>query len=283
MQLRQVRDIEYRLLPGADRQTTDIVIERDGLISVRPPKRMTPEQVDSIVLRKRMWIYRNLADWRDLNATRVVREWVNGEAFPYLGSNYRLLLVGKQDEALKLKEGRFCLLRSIVDQGGKDGAHQGSALLPGQAFEAPAVHRAAMVVVVEFAFEAVQHVVHAGEAGGFERVAGIDRAVAAAADQHHGAVVGVAGEFLHFADEMRIDLPVGAVVPGHMQRPRRMADEEEFHLAAAIDEQRLGIVVQNLAVSLGVRCSMATPCSRTPILAQPHPGQGPGRSGIVAA
>lgn len=124
MQLRQVRDIEYRLLPGADRQTTDIVIERDGLISVRPPRRMTPEQVDSIVLRKRMWIYRNLADWRDLNATRVVREWVNGEAFPYLGSNYRLLLVGKQEVALKLKEGRFCLLRSIVDQGGKDGAHQ---------------------------------------------------------------------------------------------------------------------------------------------------------------
>jgi predicted metal-dependent hydrolase len=124
MQLRQVRDIEYRLLPGADRQTTDIVIERDGLISVRPPKRMTPEQVDSIVLRKRMWIYRNLADWRDLNATRVVREWVNGEAFPYLGSSYRLLLVGKQDEALKLKEGRFCLLRSVVDQGGKDAAHQ---------------------------------------------------------------------------------------------------------------------------------------------------------------
>lgn len=123
MQLRQVRDIEYRLLPGADRQTTDIVIERDGLISVRPPKRMTPEQVDSIVLRKRMWIYRNLADWRDLNATRVVREWVNGEAFPYLGSNYRLLLVGQQDEALKLKEGRFCLLRSVVDQGGKDAAH----------------------------------------------------------------------------------------------------------------------------------------------------------------
>lgn len=124
MQLRQVRGIEYHLLPGADRQTTDIVIERDGRISVRPPKRMTPEQVDSIVLRKRMWIYRNLADWRDLNATRVVREWVNGEAFPYLGSNYRLLLVGQQEEALKLKEGRFCLLRSVVDQGGKDAAHQ---------------------------------------------------------------------------------------------------------------------------------------------------------------
>lgn len=124
MQLRQVRDIEYRLLPGAARQTTDIVIERDGAISVRPPRRMTPEQVDAIVLSKRMWIYRNLAEWRDLNATRVVREWVNGESFLYLGANYRLLLVGEQDEALKLKEGRFCLLRSIVDRHGKVGAQR---------------------------------------------------------------------------------------------------------------------------------------------------------------
>ena len=30
MQLRRVRDIHYHLLPGAERQTTDIVIERTG-------------------------------------------------------------------------------------------------------------------------------------------------------------------------------------------------------------------------------------------------------------
>jgi predicted metal-dependent hydrolase len=122
MQLRQVRDIQYHLLPGAKRQTTDIVIERDGLITVRPPSHMTPEQVDETVLSKRMWIYRNLAHWRDLNATRMVREWVNGESFLYLGSSYRLLLVAEQDEALKLKEGRFRLLRSVVTSGGKAGA-----------------------------------------------------------------------------------------------------------------------------------------------------------------
>ncbi|MFZ6750289.1 M48 family metallopeptidase [Undibacterium sp. Ren11W] len=124
MQLRQIRDIKYQLLPGADRQTTDIVIERDGLISVRPPLRMTPEQVDETVFSKRMWIYRNLAEWRDLNATHVIREWVNGESFRYLGSSYRLLFVNDQDEPLKLKDGRFQLQRSIIESGGKDAAHQ---------------------------------------------------------------------------------------------------------------------------------------------------------------
>ena len=124
MQIRQVRDIEYQLLPGADRQTTDIVIERDGVVRVRPPRKMTPEQVDETVFSKRMWIYRNLAEWHDLNATRVVREWVNGESFLYLGSSYRLSLVDAQNEALKLKDGRFQLLRSVMEQVGRDAAQQ---------------------------------------------------------------------------------------------------------------------------------------------------------------
>ena len=124
MQFRQVRDIEYHLLPGSDRRTTDIVIERDGLISVRPPLRLTPEQVDETVLSKRMWIYRNLAEWRDLNASHAVREWVNGESFLYLGSSYRLQLINEQDRPLKLTDGRFRLLRSVIESGGKECAHQ---------------------------------------------------------------------------------------------------------------------------------------------------------------
>jgi predicted metal-dependent hydrolase len=124
MQIRQVQDIEYQLLPGAQRQTTDIVIERDGIVRVRPPLQMTPEQVDETVFSKRMWIYRNLAEWHDLNATRVVREWVNGESFLYLGSSYRLSLVNEQDEALKLKDGRFQLLRTVMEGGGRGAAQQ---------------------------------------------------------------------------------------------------------------------------------------------------------------
>ena len=124
MQVRQVQDIQYQLLPGAERQTTDIVIERDGVVRVRPPREMTPEQVDETVFSKRMWIYRNLAEWHDLNATRVVREWVSGESFLYLGCSYRLTLVDTQTEALKLKDGRFHLRRSIVEQGGHEAAQQ---------------------------------------------------------------------------------------------------------------------------------------------------------------
>lgn len=122
MNARRVIDIDYQLLPGADRKTTDIVIERNGSIVVRPPLNHTPEQVDAIVESKRMWIYRNLAEWRDLNATSVIREWVNGETFLYLGRSYRLSLMTEQAEPLKLKEGRFCLSRKLIDEGGTTAA-----------------------------------------------------------------------------------------------------------------------------------------------------------------
>ena len=119
MNARRIKDIDYVLLPGTERKTTDIVIERNGIVTVHPPLGFCPEKVDTIVESKRMWIYKNLAQWRDLNATAVVREWVNGEAFLYLGRSYRLSLVAGQKADLKLKEGRFCLERSLIDQGGE--------------------------------------------------------------------------------------------------------------------------------------------------------------------
>ncbi len=124
MNARRVRDIEYHLLPGSPRKTTDIVIERNGVVSVRPPADYTPEQVDAVVESRRMWIYRNLAEWKDLNASSVTREWVNGETFLYLGRAYRLSLVSNQECDLQLKEGRFCLSRSMVEQGGAAAARQ---------------------------------------------------------------------------------------------------------------------------------------------------------------
>jgi predicted metal-dependent hydrolase len=45
MNARRIRDIDYQLLPGTERKTTDIVIERDGGVSVHPPKGFSPEQV----------------------------------------------------------------------------------------------------------------------------------------------------------------------------------------------------------------------------------------------
>lgn len=107
---------DYEVLRSA-RTTADIVIEPDGRVLVRAPEWADDETIARIVESKYFWIYQGLAEWRDLNATRVLREYRNGEGFPYLGRGYRLLLVDAQDETLQLKNGRFCLRRDLVERG----------------------------------------------------------------------------------------------------------------------------------------------------------------------
>jgi predicted metal-dependent hydrolase len=99
------------------RTTADIVVERDGRVIVRAPAELPDERIEDIIQSKRDWIYKTLAEWRDLNATRVLREYRNGEGFLYLGRSYRLSLVADQDEPLVLRTGRFCLRRDLVDHG----------------------------------------------------------------------------------------------------------------------------------------------------------------------
>lgn len=112
----RIKDIAYEVL-RSQRTTADIVIERDGRVLVRAPKSIPDERIEDMIEAKRYWIYKNLAEWRDLNATQVLREYRNGEGFLYLGRSYRLLLVADQVEPLLLKNGRFCVRRDLVDRG----------------------------------------------------------------------------------------------------------------------------------------------------------------------
>lgn len=115
------KDIPYEIVRSR-RATADIVIERDGRVLVRAPQSIPDERIEDMVEAKRYWIYKNLAEWRDLNATRVLREYRNGEGFLYLGRSHRLLLVADQEEPLLLKRGRFCLRRDLVDRGAIEAA-----------------------------------------------------------------------------------------------------------------------------------------------------------------
>lgn len=120
MRAEQSSSLDYEVIRSG-RTTTDIVIERDGRLVVRAPRRMSDARVADIIDAKRYWIYRNLAEWRDLNACRVLREFRGGEGFLYLGRSYRLLLASGQERPLLLKDGRFRLRRELAE-GGDPGA-----------------------------------------------------------------------------------------------------------------------------------------------------------------
>jgi predicted metal-dependent hydrolase len=106
--MRTYKDIKYSLV-RSHRKTASIYIERDGQVSILVPDKLTDRQVEALVESKRKWIYKSLAEWQDLNARRVHRDYVNGEGFLYLGRSYRLKLVSDLAEPLMLKDGYFCL------------------------------------------------------------------------------------------------------------------------------------------------------------------------------
>jgi predicted metal-dependent hydrolase len=110
------KDIDYAL-KQSERKTTSIYIETDGTVLVMAPKSLDRADIEQILEKKRRWIYQNLAEWQDLNRTRVQRQYVNGETFLYLGRNYRLQLVddADQDMPVILKNGYFCLQKSKVN------------------------------------------------------------------------------------------------------------------------------------------------------------------------
>jgi predicted metal-dependent hydrolase len=85
MKAKRSNDIVYNIVRSR-RATADVVIERDGRVLVRAPDSLSDERIEDLVEAKLSWIYKNLAEWRDLNATRVLREYRNGEGFLYLGT-----------------------------------------------------------------------------------------------------------------------------------------------------------------------------------------------------
>lgn len=77
----------------SERKTVSIFIERDGSVSARVPEKLNNNEIKEILKAKEYQIFKNLAEWTQLNENAVDREYVNGQSFLYLGRNYRLKLV----------------------------------------------------------------------------------------------------------------------------------------------------------------------------------------------
>tara|TARA_R110002073_G_scaffold312586_4_gene484123 strand:+ start:26033 stop:26713 length:681 start_codon:yes stop_codon:yes gene_type:complete len=91
------------------RKTVSIFIERDGSVSARVPETLSNEEVKDIIKAKEYQIFKNLAEWIQLNENAVEREYVNGQSFLYLGRNYRLKLVNEKLDEVRFIKNTFFL------------------------------------------------------------------------------------------------------------------------------------------------------------------------------
>lgn len=105
------RDLDIAI-KRSDRKTVSIYIERDGSVSARIPENLSNDEIKEILKSKEYQIFKNLAEWEQLNEARTNREYVNGQSFLYLGRNYRLRISEEAPQKLTLKNGYFLLHKS---------------------------------------------------------------------------------------------------------------------------------------------------------------------------
>lgn len=96
----------------SSRKTVSIFIERDGSVSARVPEKLSDDDIQEVLKSKEYQIFKNLAEWEQLNEKKTNREYVNGQSFLYLGRNYRLNISQEASSRLTLKNGYFLLHES---------------------------------------------------------------------------------------------------------------------------------------------------------------------------
>ena len=114
-----VGDLVLAVAPPSDRKTIEIVVERDASLVLKAPPTTTIERAKQFVTAKRPWVYRKLAEKDALTGPPVVKQFVEGEGFAYLGRSYRLTLTtdASAKEGVRLERGRFHLPTKEADMG----------------------------------------------------------------------------------------------------------------------------------------------------------------------
>ncbi len=97
----------------SDRKTVAIRVLSDGTVEVRAPKSISDVELDVIIASKEAWIKKKLAELTAQNSKIKEHKFADGELFLYLGHEYKLKLVDKQNVPLKL-HGSFLLSRAYL-------------------------------------------------------------------------------------------------------------------------------------------------------------------------
>lgn len=110
-----------------------------------------------------------------------------------------------------------------------------------------------MEVFIEIALEAFEHIDHASETCCLQRLTGIHRTPATAANEQHRPRPVALEHSRHLVGKARIYFPVRPVLPGDMLGTHRMADIHVLDLGPAIDEDSLGMGEQKGMSGKGVQ------------------------------
>ena len=104
------KDIEFSI-EFRNRKTISLSVEPPNDILVVAPIGTSEEEIKNIVKSRGSWIVQKLFEFRNIEAKKIKREFVNGESFMYLGRNYSLQIhideTLQNNSKVKLFRGKF--------------------------------------------------------------------------------------------------------------------------------------------------------------------------------
>ena len=106
-----IMPIQIDKFTRSKRKTIALIIERDGTLTIRAPMRTSRATIDAFIQQKEDWILRTREKLKMI-VPDPIRQYVDGEIFPVLGSSFSLKLVGPQRPALKFDNG-FTLSQNV--------------------------------------------------------------------------------------------------------------------------------------------------------------------------
>ncbi|HNB35029.1 MAG TPA: SprT family zinc-dependent metalloprotease [Anaerolineales bacterium] len=107
--------IQIDKLIRAKRRSIALIVERDGSLTVRAPRRATLKDIQDFIQEKIDWIIRSREKLKAIVQPQK-KEYRDGECFLFLGQEYELRLVPPQRPALKF-DGGFTLSASARERG----------------------------------------------------------------------------------------------------------------------------------------------------------------------
>jgi len=101
------------LVERTSRKKTASLKVDEGEVTIIVPKLLEQEKIDEILADKHSWIVDKLAQYQ-AHSPSLAREYVSGEALPYLGRNYRLKVLTGDLAPTKLMNGRITVTVPIL-------------------------------------------------------------------------------------------------------------------------------------------------------------------------
>ena len=100
-------EFEYTVIRRLRRKTVSISVRTDDTVVIAVPARLPQKHIERLIVSKTGWIRSRLRFNEEVRQRCRPKEYVSGEAFAYLGRNYRLKVVAGKTGPASLSQGRI--------------------------------------------------------------------------------------------------------------------------------------------------------------------------------